>query len=140
MGAPPPIAAAAAMLPGYPGDVSEKVNLAQAFASFDETWSPRVAAEIDDFAVKLVKLEGEFVWHHHDDADELFLVVEGRLVLRFRDRDDVELGAGELYVVPRGVEHLPVAEPGCQVLLLERAEVVNTGSAGGERTAAAKRL
>jgi mannose-6-phosphate isomerase-like protein (cupin superfamily) len=120
--------------------MSEKVNLAAAFASFDETWSPRVAAEIDDFAVKLVKLEGEFVWHHHDDADELFLVVEGRLVLRFRDRDDVELGAGELYVVPRGVEHLPVAEPGCQVLLLERAEVVNTGSAGGDRTAAAKPL
>jgi mannose-6-phosphate isomerase-like protein (cupin superfamily) len=117
-----------------------KVNLAEAFASFSDTWSPRVAADVDGYQVKLVKLDGEFVWHQHDDADELFLVIEGRLTLRFRDRDDVPREAGELYVVPRGAEHLPVAEPGCQVLLLERADVVNTGSAGGERTEAPKPL
>jgi mannose-6-phosphate isomerase-like protein (cupin superfamily) len=120
--------------------VPGKVNLAEAFAAFDDTWSPRVAADVDEFQVKLVKLEGEFVWHHHDDADELFLVIAGRLTLRFRDRDEVVLEAGELYVVPRGTEHLPVAEPGCQVLLLERADVVNTGSAGGDRTRAPRPL
>ncbi len=117
-----------------------KVNLREAFASFDETWSPRIAAEVDDFQVKLVKLEGDFVWHHHDDADELFWVLEGRLLLRFRDRDDVWLEPGELLVVPRGVEHQPSAPAGCSVTLLERAGVVNTGSAGGERTGAAKPL
>jgi mannose-6-phosphate isomerase-like protein (cupin superfamily) len=120
--------------------VPEKVNLAEAFASFDETWSPRVAADVDEFQVKLAKLEGEFVWHQHDHADELFLVVQGRLQLRFRDRDDVWLGEGDLYVVPRGVEHLPVAPEVCHVVLLERASVVNTGSAGGERTAVPKAL
>jgi mannose-6-phosphate isomerase-like protein (cupin superfamily) len=85
----------------------DKVNLAAALASFDETWSPRVAAEVDDFQVKLTKLEGDFVWHHHDDADELFWVLEGRLLMRFQDRDDVWLEPGELLVVPRGVEHQP---------------------------------
>lgn len=117
-----------------------KLNLAQAFASFDETWSPRVAADVDDFQVKLAKLDGEFVWHNHDDADELFLVIGGRLMLRLRDREDVVLEEGELFVVPRGVEHQPVAPDGCRVLLLERADVVNTGSAGGERTVTPRRL
>jgi mannose-6-phosphate isomerase-like protein (cupin superfamily) len=118
----------------------DKVNLAAAFASFSDTWSPRIAARVDDHAVKLVKLEGEFVWHHHDDADELFLVVAGTLRMRFRDRDDVVLGSGELLVVPRGVEHLPVADEPCQVALVEREAVVNTGSAGGERTREAQPL
>jgi len=112
-----------------------KVNLAAAFASFEEAWAPRLAARIDDFAVKVVKLRGEFVWHHHDDNDELFLVVDGQLWLRFKDRDDVLLETGELYVVPRGVEHMPDAPEECHVVLLERADLVNTGSAGGERTA-----
>jgi mannose-6-phosphate isomerase-like protein (cupin superfamily) len=118
----------------------DKINLAAALASFDETWSPRVAAEVDDFQVKLTKLEGDFVWHHHDDADELFWVLEGRLLMRFRDRDDVWLEPGELLVIPRGVEHQPSAPDGCSVALLERAGVVNTGSAGGERTTAPKPL
>lgn len=118
----------------YDQPVADKVNLADAFASFTEAWSPRVAAAVDDFEVKLAKLEGDFVWHHHADADELFLVVRGRLQLRFRDRDDVWLEEGELFVVPRGVEHLPVAPAECHVVLIERAGVVNTGSAGGERT------
>ncbi len=116
------------------------MNLRDAFASFAETWSPRIAADVDDFQVKLAKLEGEFVWHAHPDADELFLVVRGRLQLRFRDRDDVWLDEGELFVVPRGVEHLPVASAECHVVLLERAGVVNTGSAGGERTVDVKPL
>jgi len=118
----------------------DKVNIAAALASFDETWSPRIAAEVDDFQVKLTKLEGDFVWHHHDDADELFWVLEGRLLMRFRDRADVWLEPGELLVVPRGVEHQPSAPEGCSIALLERAGVVNTGSAGGERTAEPKPL
>ena len=119
--------------------IPEKVSLAAAFGSFDERWAPRVAARVDEFAVKVVKLEGEFVWHHHEDDDELFLVVSGRLVMRFRD-GDLELGPGELVVVPAGVEHLPVAPEPCEVVLLERASVVNTGSAGGERTREAQPL
>ncbi len=118
----------------------DKVNLAAALASFHETWSPRIAAEVDGFQVKLVKLEGDFVWHHHDDADELFWVLEGRLLMRFQDREDVWLEPGELLVVPRGVEHQPSAPGGCSVALLERAGVVNTGSAGGERTAVPRPL
>lgn len=103
-------------------------------------WSPRVAVDVDDYQVKLVKLRGEFVWHHHDEADELFLVIGGSLQLRFRDRDDVWLHEGELFVVPRGVDHLPVAPEECRVLLVERAEVQNTGSAGGERSVEPRRL
>ncbi len=111
----------------------EKVSLAAAFASFDEPWAPRLAARVDDVAVKLVKLEGEFVWHHHEHEDELFLVVTGHLTIRFRD-GEVTLGPGELVVVPAGVEHLPVATEPCEVVLIERETVVNTGSAGGDRT------
>jgi mannose-6-phosphate isomerase-like protein (cupin superfamily) len=110
-----------------------KVSLAGAFASFDELWSPRVAAEVNDYAVKLAKVEGEFVWHRHDDTDELFLVVNGELTLRFRD-GDVVLSAGELLVVPRGVEHCPVADREAHVLLFEPAATVNTGDARSERT------
>ena len=116
-----------------------KLDLAAAFASFDETWSPRLAARVDDYDVRLVKLEGEFVWHSHEREDELFLVVAGRLLLRFRDHEE-ELGPGELIVVPRGIEHLPVALEPTQVVLFERSSVVNTGSAGGERTRAARPL
>ncbi len=111
----------------------EKVNLAAAFASFTERWSPRVAAELNGQQVKLVKLEGPFVWHHHDDEDELFLVVKGRLTLRFRDRD-VVLEEGEMIVVPRGVEHLPVVDAECHVLLFEPASTLNTGNVENERT------
>jgi mannose-6-phosphate isomerase-like protein (cupin superfamily) len=117
-----------------------KLNLTDAFASFQDTWSPRVAAQIDDFAMKIVKVQGEFVWHHHDDAEELFLVHRGQLTLRFRDREDVVLDEGELYVIPRRVEHMPVSEAGCEVILLERADLANTGSAGGERTVAPQPL
>jgi len=118
-----------------------KVNLAEKFGRFDEQWSPKIVAALDDYHVKLAKIEGEFVWHRHDEEDELFLVVEGRLRMRFRDRDDVVLGPGELVVVPRGVEHLPVAEEGeVKLVLIERQTVVNTGEERGERTVEAEWL
>jgi len=113
--------------------VPPKVNLAQAFAGFSDHWSPRVAGDVNDMQVKLAKLKGEFVWHHHEHEDELFLVVRGRLTMRFRDRD-VVLDPGEFLVVPRGVEHLPVAEEECEVILLEPATTLNTGNLRNERT------
>ena len=106
----------------------DKVNLAEKFSLFDDRWSPKLVGELDDYDIKLAKLEGEFVWHKHDGDDELFLVVDGRLTIDFRDRT-VDLAAGEFLVVPKGVEHRPRAECECRVLLLERAGVVNTGDA-----------
>lgn len=111
----------------------EKVSLSEKFGLFDELWSPRIAAAVNDCHVKLVKLRGEFVWHSHEAEDELFLVVRGRLTIRLRD-GDVHLSEGEFVVVPRGVEHMPVAEEEAHVLLLEPQTTVNTGTAGGERT------
>ena len=117
-----------------------KVDLAESFGRFDEQWSPRIVAELNDSYVKLVKVEGEFVWHHHDDEDELFLVTKGRLRMQFRDREDVVLEPGQLLVVPRGVEHCPLAEGETEVVLLEPKGTSNTGSAGGERTREAEWL
>ena len=116
-----------------------KVDLDRALASFTELWSPKLAARLNDYEVKLVKLEGEFVWHSHDDTDELFLVIDGELTIQLRDRD-VVLGPHEMYVVPRGVEHCPRAERVTSVLLLEPGGVVNTGDAGGPLTAAVQPL
>ena len=113
----------------------EKINLGEKFKLFDDYWSPKIAAELNGQQVKLVKLKGEFVWHCHEVEDELFLVVMGRLLIRFRDRE-VWLGAGELIVIPAGVEHLPVAPEEAHVLLFEPASTLNTGDAGGERTVA----
>ena len=111
-----------------------KVNLAEAFAGFTDTWSPKVAGDINDAQVKLVKLEGEFTWHHHEDEDELFLVVAGRMRMDLED-GAIDLGPGEMVVVPRGVEHRPVALPTADVLLVEPATTLNTGTASGdERT------
>lgn len=117
----------------------EKVNLEEAFATFDETWSPRIAAEVNEFAVKLVKVEGEFVWHHHAEEDELFLVVSGDLVIRVRD-GEVRLGPGEMVMVPHGVEHQPVAASECRVLVFERTRTRNTGNLEDRRTREPKRL
>jgi mannose-6-phosphate isomerase-like protein (cupin superfamily) len=111
----------------------EVVNLEEKFARFSEHWSPKILARLNDYHVKAVKLLGEFVWHRHDETDELFLVTRGRLMIRLRDRD-VTIGAGELLVVPKGVEHMPVAEQECEVLLIEPAGTPNTGDAGGART------
>lgn len=115
----------------------DKVSLAEKFGLIDRQWRPRIVAEVNDFHVKLVKVQGEFVWHTHDEDDELFLVVKGSLTIQLRDRD-VTLGEGELFVVPRGVEHMPVADEEAHVLLLEPKTVVNTGDAGGDRTAHAE--
>jgi mannose-6-phosphate isomerase-like protein (cupin superfamily) len=111
----------------------DKVNLAERLSRFTEHWNPRVVAELNGQQVKLAKLEGEFVWHHHEEADELFLVLEGRLVIQLRDRD-VTLTPGELFVVPKGVEHRPVADAEVHVLLFEPAGTVNTGNVTNEYT------
>ena len=118
----------------------DKVNLAEKLATFDDRWKPRIVADYNDNKVLLVKVEGEFVWHAHADTDDLFLVLDGQLTIQLRDRD-VELGAGELFVVPRGVEHRPVAAHGvAHVLLIEPHGTANTGDAGGDLTAAPVRI
>ncbi len=114
---------------------AEKVNVAQKLSLFDEHWSPKVVGELNGQHIKLVKLLGEFVWHHHDDEDELFLVVEGRFRMEFRDRE-VWLEEGEFIVVPRGVEHRPVAEEEACVLLFEPISTLNTGNVRGGMTVA----
>jgi mannose-6-phosphate isomerase-like protein (cupin superfamily) len=113
--------------------VLEKVNLAEKLALFDEPWQPKIVAELNDAYVKVVKLEDEFVWHHHDDEDELFLVVSGRLRMELRD-GEVIVEPGELVVVPRGVEHRPVAEGETHVVLIEPKTTRNTGTIRNERT------
>lgn len=109
------------------------VNLAEKLGSFSEHWSPRVVGELNGQQVKLAKLHGEFVWHHHEHEDELFLVLKGSLLMRLRDRD-VTIREGEFLIVPRGVEHLPVAEDEVHVLLFEPATTLNTGNLRNERT------
>jgi len=112
----------------------DKVNLAKAFSTIDDHWNPRVAGDINDFQVKLVKLAGKFDWHHHEVEDELFLVVAGRMKMAFRDRD-VIVEAGEFIIVPHGTEHCPEALDGeCQVLLLEPNSTLNTGNVQTEKT------
>ena len=112
----------------------EKVNLGEAFASFDEQWSPRLAGELNGQAVKVAKVEGEFVWHQHEDADELFLVKTGELRIEFRDESDVVLREGEFVIVPQGVEHRPVAEDEAEILLFEPSDTRNTGNVETEQT------
>jgi mannose-6-phosphate isomerase-like protein (cupin superfamily) len=111
----------------------DKVNLREKFACFTQQWQPKVVGELNGQQVKLVKFQGPFVWHHHDDEDELFLVVKGRFRMEFRDRH-VWLEEGEFLVVPRGVEHRPVAEEEAHVLLFEPASTLNTGNVQNERT------
>lgn len=113
----------------------EKVSLAAKLQRFSDYWSPKIVGELNDTYVKLVKLKGEFVWHHHETEDELFLVVEGKLLIKLRDRD-IELEEGEFVVIPRGVEHLPIAEQEAHVLLLEPKTTLNTGNVSSERTVA----
>lgn len=113
--------------------MSDVVDLAAKLASFDETWSPRIVAELNGQHVKVAKLEGEFDWHAHADEDELFWVLRGHLRLELRDRT-IELGPGQLFVVPRGVEHRPVAAELCEIVLFEPATTRNTGDVDSERT------
>jgi mannose-6-phosphate isomerase-like protein (cupin superfamily) len=111
----------------------QKVNLREKFDSFTEHWSPKIAGELNGQQVKLVKFQGPFVWHHHDNEDELFLVVKGRFRMEFRD-SHVWLEEGEFLIVPRGIDHRPVAEEEAQVLLFEPASTLNTGNVRNERT------
>jgi mannose-6-phosphate isomerase-like protein (cupin superfamily) len=113
----------------------EKVNLAHKFSLFEDHWSPMIAGEINDSYLKLVKFKGEFVWHHHESEDELFLVVKGRFLVKLRDRD-IWLEEGEFVIVPRGVEHKPIAEEEVHVLLLEPKSTLNTGNVRDEKTIA----
>jgi mannose-6-phosphate isomerase-like protein (cupin superfamily) len=111
----------------------DKVNLAQAFGTFSDHARPRVAGDVNTMQIKLVKLQGEFLWHHHEQEDELFLVHKGRLTMKFRDRT-VEVGPGEFIIVPHGVEHCPVAEEETEIVLFEPATTLNTGNVESERT------
>ena len=111
----------------------EKVNLAEKLSLFNDLWSPKVIGELNDSHVKLVKLKGEFVWHHHEAEDELFLVLKGKLLIKLRD-GQIELDEGEFVIIPRGVEHLPIAEEEVHVLLLEPKSTLNTGNVTSERT------
>lgn len=110
------------------------VDLAERFTRFSDLWSPKVVARLNDYEIKLVKVKGEFVWHTHQDTDELFLVIDGELTIQLRD-GNVTLGPGQLFVVPRGVEHCPIADGEVRAMLIEPAGVVNTGDAGGDLTA-----
>jgi mannose-6-phosphate isomerase-like protein (cupin superfamily) len=110
------------------------ISLRSKFALFAEQWSPKVVAEMNDYQFKIVKLQGDFVWHDHQDTDETFIVIEGTLRIDFRD-GHVQLGAGDMFVVPKGVEHKPSAQEEVKLLLIEPRGVVNTGAAGGARTA-----
>jgi mannose-6-phosphate isomerase-like protein (cupin superfamily) len=113
----------------------EKVNLAEKLARVKEYWSPKIVGEVNDSYVKVVKFAGEFLWHHHENEDEMFLVVKGTMRMRFRERD-VLVREGEFIVVPRGVEHMPVAEGEVHVVLFEPKTTLNTGNVKNERTLA----
>ena len=111
----------------------EVVNLKDKFSLFQEHWQPRIAGEVGDAYIKLVKFKGEFIWHKHDQEDELFLVVKGNLTIKLRDRD-LRLAEGEFAIIPRGVEHMPVAEEEVHVMLIEPKTTLNTGDTLSERT------
>jgi mannose-6-phosphate isomerase-like protein (cupin superfamily) len=111
------------------------INIAQKFSQVNEMWSPKILGEVNDSYIKAVKVQGEFVWHHHDHEDEMFMVVTGALRMKFRDREEL-VRPGEFIIVPHGVEHLPVSEGETQVLLFEPKTTLNTGNVVNERTLA----
>ena len=111
----------------------EKVNLSEKLKLFADQWSPKIVGDLNESYIKLVKLQGEFVWHHHEDEDEMFLVIKGKLLIKLRDRD-INLEEGEFVIIPKGVEHLPVAAEEAHVLLLEPKTTLNTGNVRGEKT------
>jgi mannose-6-phosphate isomerase-like protein (cupin superfamily) len=113
--------------------LTNKINLQKILESIDEYWSPRIAGELNDSYVKLAKLKGEFVWHHHEIEDELFLVVHGKLVIKLRDQE-IELEPGEMVIIPKGVEHKPIAMEEVHILLLELKSTINTGNVQNEHT------
>jgi mannose-6-phosphate isomerase-like protein (cupin superfamily) len=111
----------------------KKINLTEKFSLFKDYWSPKIVGELNDSYVKLAKFKGEFAWHKHDNEDELFLVVKGRLLIKLRDKD-IHLDEGELFIVPKGVEHMPIADEEAHILLLEPKSVLNTGDKINEKT------
>ena len=115
--------------------MTKKVNLLQKFGLFDERFHPKIVGDLNDHQVKLVKVLGDFVWHHHENEDELFLVVKGRMRMGLRD-GDVELSEGELFIVPKGVEHKPSADEECWIVLIEPGSTLNTGNVVDEKTVA----
>jgi mannose-6-phosphate isomerase-like protein (cupin superfamily) len=115
----------------------EKVNINQKLALFNEHWHPKIVGEINDFYVKLVKLEGEFVWHHHENEDEMFLVVQGELLMQLRERE-ITVREGEFIIIPKGVEHLPVANDEVHIMLFEPKSTLNTGNVKSKRTIVAQ--
>ncbi len=114
----------------------QSVNIEEKLSKFSEHWSPKIIAQMNDYHFKLAKVQGEFIWHDHPETDEVFLVIQGQLNIQFRD-GQVILNEGEMYVVPKGVEHKPVAREGCHILLIEPAGTINTGDIVDEKTAAA---
>ena len=111
----------------------DKVNLTQKFSLINEHWSPKIVGELNESYVKVAKLKGEFVWHHHEKEDEMFFVIKGKLIIRFKDRD-IKIEEGEFLIIPKGVEHLPVAEKEVCVMLIEPKSTLNTGNIKDERT------
>jgi len=111
----------------------DKVNIAEKFRYFTDLWSPKIVGELNNFHVKLVKIAGEFVWHQHDVEDEMFLVIQGSLLMQMRDKD-VYINEGEFIIIPHGVEHKPVAESECQIMLFEPKGTLNTGNVQDEKT------
>ena len=113
---------------------NKKINIREKLKKFNDYWSPKVVAEMNDYQFKLAKISGEFIWHHHESTDEVFYVVEGNMIIEFRD-GQVELSQGEMYVIPKGVEHKPYAEKECHIMLIEPRGVLNTGEVKNELTA-----
>ena len=113
--------------------LSGKINLKEKFSKFTKQWSPRVIAEMNDYQFKIAKIKGEFVWHNHKDTDETFIVMEGEMLIKFR-HGEVKLSEGEMFVVPKGVEHKPCAENECKILVIEPRGVINTGDKVGKLT------
>ena len=112
---------------------SKKINIQEKFQKFSEHWSPKVIAEMNDYQFKLAKVKGEFIWHEHKETDEVFIVIDGRMQIEFREQI-IELGTGDMYVVPKGVEHKPYAEEECNIMLVEPRGVVNTGDKTNDMT------
>ena len=112
----------------------KKINFSRKFDKFSDHWSPKVIAEMNDYQFKLVKIQGDFVWHNHDDTDETFIVIEGEMKIEF-ENETVELSEGDMFVVPKGVEHKPWAENECKIMIIEPRGVVNTGNSEGDLTA-----
>ena len=110
------------------------ISFSEKFARFSERWSPKIIAQMNDYHFKLAKIQGEFVWHSHADTDEVFIVLDGQMTIYFRD-GEISLQSGELFVIPKGVEHKPFANRECKIMLVERAGTINTGDAQGDLTA-----